>query len=100
MRSAGQNLLKKPQPGRIATSPAPEMLFGREWRGDEPVPDVRAQELLRAYQEDALAEVESPDGLRTASSEAANWNWNSSSTTSDSRRCCASAFRTAGGSMS
>ena len=36
-----------------------EMLFGRKWRGDEPVSDVRAQELLRAYQEDALAEVES-----------------------------------------
>ena len=35
-----------------------EMLFGRKWRGDEPVSDVRAQELLRAYQEDALAEVE------------------------------------------
>ena len=36
-----------------------EMLFGRKWRGDEPVSDVQAQELLRAYQEDALAEVES-----------------------------------------
>ncbi len=36
-----------------------EMLFGRKWRGDEPVSDVRAQELLRAYQEDALSEVES-----------------------------------------
>ena len=35
-----------------------EMLFGRKWRGDEPVSDVRAQELLRAYQEDALSEVE------------------------------------------
>ena len=36
-----------------------EMLFGRKWRGDEPVSDLQAQELLRAYQEDALAEVES-----------------------------------------
>ena len=36
-----------------------EMLFGRKWRGDEPVSDVRAQKLLRAYQEDALSEVES-----------------------------------------
>ena len=36
-----------------------EMLFGRKWRGDEPVSDVQAQELLRAYQEDALSEVES-----------------------------------------
>jgi len=36
-----------------------EMLFGRKWRGDEPVSDLQAQELLQAYQEDALAEVES-----------------------------------------
>ena len=93
-----------------------EMLFGRKWRGDEPVSDVQAQELLRAYQEDALAEVERRFGRflphvkwprwrgwrpRTASSEASrNWNRSSSWTTPDSRRCCASAFRTAGGSMS
>ena len=32
-----------------------EMLFGRKWRGDEPVSDLQAQELLRAYQEYALA---------------------------------------------
>ena len=76
-----------------------EMLFGRKWRGDEPVSDVQAQELLRAYQEDALAEVESLTA--SASSEASrNWNRNSSSTTPDSRHCCASAFRTVGGSMS
>ena len=35
-----------------------EMLFGRKWRGDEPVSDAQAQELLRTYQEGAMAEVE------------------------------------------
>ncbi len=39
-----------------------EMLFGKKWRGEEPESDYEARQLLRAYQEGALAEV---DGAST-----------------------------------
>ena len=35
-----------------------EMLFGKKWRGDEPESDAAARELLRTYQEGALADMD------------------------------------------
>ena len=39
-----------------------EMLFGKKWRGEEPESDYQAQRLIRAYQDSALAEMDSSLG--------------------------------------
>lgn len=36
------------------------MLFGKKWREDEPESDLAARQLLEVYQQEALAELESP----------------------------------------
>ena len=55
VRGAGS--LNQEQPRRDSYASGLEMLFGRKWRGDEPVTDSAARRLLETYQQAALEDL-------------------------------------------